>query len=109
MRTLNLGPDEHDHDHDHDHDHGHDHHADEHADHDHSGLRRRKRSSHGHHDGHEGNTTWDQVPTHREKTWLFNTFPLNIDGLWELIVLQKKNVCITVIIDTNRSFTFIRH
>ncbi|XP_070778351.1 zinc transporter ZIP4 [Enoplosus armatus] len=51
MKSLNVGPD---------HEHGHDHHEDEHADHDHSGLRRRKRSSHEHHEGHEGNTTWDQ-------------------------------------------------
>lgn len=60
MRTLNLGPDEHEDEHGH-HEDGHGHHEDEHADHDHSGLRRRKRSSHEHHVGHEGNTTWDQV------------------------------------------------
>ncbi|KAK9526754.1 hypothetical protein VZT92_015437 [Zoarces viviparus] len=43
MRSLNLG-----------------HQEDEHADHDHSGLRRRKRTSHEHHERHEGNATWDR-------------------------------------------------
>ncbi|KAL7382111.1 hypothetical protein ABVT39_017102 [Epinephelus coioides] len=52
MTSLNLGPD---------HEHGHEHQEDEHADHNHSGLRQRKRSSHERHEGHEGNTTWDQV------------------------------------------------
>ncbi|CAK6949363.1 zinc transporter ZIP4 [Scomber scombrus] len=51
MSSLNLGPklDEHEH-----------HHNDEHADHDHSIGRRRKRSSHERHEGHETNTTWEQ-------------------------------------------------
>ncbi|XP_044028664.1 zinc transporter ZIP4-like [Siniperca chuatsi] len=53
MRSLNLGPDLEDHEIEH--------HEDEHADHDHRGLRWRKRSSHEHHEGHEGNTTWDQA------------------------------------------------
>ncbi|XP_074468723.1 zinc transporter ZIP4 [Sebastes fasciatus] len=53
MRSLNLGPeDDHDNDHDHDHDH---------ADHDHSGLRRRRKRNHERLEGHERNTTWDQV------------------------------------------------
>ncbi|XP_073340039.1 zinc transporter ZIP4 [Pagrus major] len=66
MRSLNLGPNpeedhDHDHDHDHGHDHGHNHGHDHHEDEqDHSGLRQRKRSSHEHHEVHEGNTTWDQ-------------------------------------------------
>ncbi|XP_071357072.1 zinc transporter ZIP4 [Trachinotus anak] len=51
MQSLNIGPV-------HEHEHGHL--EDDHADHDHSGARWRKRSRHGHHEGHEGNTTWDQ-------------------------------------------------
>ena len=57
MRSLNLGPA-------HEHEHGHE--EDEHAGHDHRGVRRRGRSSH---EGHKGNTTWDQVPTHRKNTY----------------------------------------
>ncbi|XP_074543064.1 zinc transporter ZIP4 isoform X2 [Halichoeres trimaculatus] len=49
MKSLNIGTEKQD-EHGHDHDHGHDHH-------DH----RMKRSSRDHHEGHEGNTTWDQL------------------------------------------------
>ncbi|XP_035536793.1 zinc transporter ZIP4 [Morone saxatilis] len=56
MRTLSLGPESH-----HEDGHGHDHHEDEHAAHDDRGLRRRTRSSHELHLGHERNNTWDQL------------------------------------------------
>lgn len=50
MKSLSIGTEmEEDHGHG-----GHDH------DHDH-GMRQRKRSSHDHHEGHEKNTTWDQL------------------------------------------------
>lgn len=61
MGSLNIGPNVEEHDHGHNHD-GH-----VHAYQDHRGLSQRKRSSHEYHEGHEGNTTWDQVPTHRQK------------------------------------------
>lgn len=57
MKSLNLGPsldNESGHD-------DHDGHADPHADHDHTGARRKKRSSHEYHMEPEGNNTWDQV------------------------------------------------
>ncbi|XP_029299362.1 zinc transporter ZIP4 [Cottoperca gobio] len=50
MKSLNIGNQ---------HEHGH--HEDGHADHDHSGLRRRRKSSYHLHEGHEGNTTWNEL------------------------------------------------
>ncbi|XP_041811951.1 zinc transporter ZIP4 [Chelmon rostratus] len=55
MGSLNIGPNVEEHDHGHNHD-GH-----VHAYQDHRGLSQRKRSSHEYHEGHEGNTTWDQL------------------------------------------------
>ena len=55
MRSLNLGPNEHEHDD------GHDHHGDEHAGHDHRAVRWSKRSRHEHHEEHERNVTWEEV------------------------------------------------
>ncbi|XP_054462620.1 zinc transporter ZIP4 isoform X2 [Anoplopoma fimbria] len=51
MRSLNLGND---------YTQEHEHQKDQHADHDHSGLRRRKRISHEHHERLEGNGTWNR-------------------------------------------------
>ncbi|XP_060915114.1 zinc transporter ZIP4 [Labrus mixtus] len=61
MKSLKIGSKEtHEHGHE-DHDQEHDQeHEQEHA-HDHGGLRRRKRSSHEHHEGHETNVTSDQL------------------------------------------------
>uniref|UniRef100_UPI0037E83D9E zinc transporter ZIP4 n=1 Tax=Semicossyphus pulcher TaxID=241346 RepID=UPI0037E83D9E len=66
MKSLSIGPkEEGDHGHEHEHEHEHDeqehHDHDDKAHHDHGGLSRRRRSSHDHHEGHEGNTTWDQL------------------------------------------------
>ncbi|CAJ1083399.1 zinc transporter ZIP4 isoform X2 [Xyrichtys novacula] len=56
MEKLNIGPKT-------ENDHGHEHHPHDHDhDHDHEAKRWRKRSSHDHdHEGHEGNTTFEQL------------------------------------------------
>lgn len=51
MRSLSIGPS----------DTGHGDHTHPHSDHDRTSARLKKRSSHVHHTGPEGNDTWDQV------------------------------------------------
>lgn len=60
MSSLNIGTDG-DHDHGHVHGHSHIHEEGGHGGHDHGGQRLVKRSSHERHEGHESNTTWEEV------------------------------------------------
>ncbi|XP_067468941.1 zinc transporter ZIP4 [Thunnus thynnus] len=73
MRSLNLGPN----DHEHEHENEHDHHEDEHTDHDYRDGRWRKRSRHEHHEEHEKNATWEQHCFSAEDLVLIYNLPEN--------------------------------